>query len=38
MTALEENSPNFTEDGPVVEIAIAPPQEEGVTDMDSKFR
>ena len=38
MTALEENSPNFTEDGPDVEIAIVPPQEECMTDMDSKFR
>ena len=32
------NSPNFTKDGPDVEIAIVPPQEECVTDMDSKFR
>ena len=35
MTVLEKNSLNFTEDGPDVEIAIVPPQEEGVTDMDS---
>ena len=35
MTVLEENSLNFTEDGPDVEIAIVPPQKEGVTDVDS---
>ena len=34
MTALEENSPNSTKYGPDVEIAIVPPQEECVTDMD----
>ena len=38
MTALEENSLIFTEDGPDVEMTIGPPQKEGVTDMDSKFR
>ena len=38
MTALEKNSPNSTKNGPDVEIAIVPPQEECVTNMDSKFR
>ena len=35
MTVLEKNSPNFTEDGPDIEIAIVSPHEEGVTNIDS---
>ena len=35
LTALGKNSTNSTIDVPDVEIAIVPPQEEGVTDMDT---